>query len=121
MLDVTFLRNAGVIEILIYLVNYPGGRRKVDIRTDLGLNPATATRAHRILSQEGFLVGMTYLNATAYALSPKARKLATMLATAAKELRALGKKLEPRSNNMMFKMINKEYDTDACAVRRDDR
>ncbi|MHA1891744.1 MAG: hypothetical protein ACTSYS_12195, partial [Promethearchaeota archaeon] len=45
--DLGILKSAGVIEILLYLKDYPCGRRKVDIRKDLGLNPATAIKARK--------------------------------------------------------------------------
>jgi len=120
MTDLTILRNAGVIEILLYLLDYPGGRRKIDIRTDLEMNPATATKAHRILSQEGFLVGMAYQNATAYALTPVGKKFAQALRDAETVLLKLQKKMEPPMNSMTFNLIQKNYDIGTDKPESDD-
>lgn len=109
----TILRHAGVVEILLYLLKYPGGRRKIDIRTDLCMNPATATKAHRILSQEGFLRGIAYSNATAYALTPEGRKFAETLQAAEKELVRMKKKLGPPKNRMTFTILGKAYDIES--------
>ena len=110
MTDITILRNAGVIEILLYLLDYPGGRRKIDIRNDLGINPATATKAHRILAQEGFLVGMAYENATAYALTPGGKSFAQALHEVKIELKKVKKKMDTPKDIMVFNLIQKIYD-----------
>ncbi|MHA1679399.1 MAG: hypothetical protein ACTSUE_00170 [Promethearchaeota archaeon] len=108
--DLGILKSAGVIEILLYLKDYPGGRRKVDIRKDLGLNPATAIKAHKILSEAGFLKGLQYDNATTYTLTEDAIIIANNLS----EIKTRMKKMEGLENvkekKYIVEVIDKSFD-----------
>jgi len=73
------IKEAGIMDMLIYLYQYPNGCRKVDFRRDLKLNPKTAIKAHRILCQWGFLKQIQYQNAQTYTLSDDGREIAKQL------------------------------------------
>lgn len=73
------LRVAGVMDILLYLLPFQRGRRKTEIRADIGLNPSTAVRAQRAMIEAGFLKGIVYRNANTFALTQEGRKIALHL------------------------------------------
>ncbi|NMC06984.1 MAG: hypothetical protein GYA24_17330 [Candidatus Lokiarchaeota archaeon] len=84
------------------------------------INPATATKAHRILAETGFIVGMAYQNATAYTLTTEAKRFVQALDIAATELERMQKKVKPRKNSMTFKLLNKVYNIDPERPKIDD-
>lgn len=63
-MDLGDFRRKGVIELLIYLLQYPKGRRKVDFRKDTGINSYSALNAHKILLEHGLITGLQYLDST---------------------------------------------------------
>lgn len=110
MADLSLLRYAGVIEIILYLLDKPKGRRKVHIRKDLGLNSVTAKNAHTILTQHAFIYGITYSDATAYALTPEGLEVAKALRKVDKAMDKLEKSDSFGENTMWFELSpNKSY------------
>jgi hypothetical protein len=73
-MDIIYLiQQKGILETLLYLFNFSDGKRKVDIRTDLGLNPKTAMRSHNLLMKYGFLKIISHkdkFNSITYAINP---------------------------------------------------
>lgn len=80
MKELSFLRIAGVIETLLYLAQYyPNGRRKIEIRSDLGLSPSTAVKAQRALFEVGLMQGISFTNANTLTLTSEGMKIARSL------------------------------------------
>jgi hypothetical protein len=110
MADLSFLQYAGVIDMILYLLKYPKGRRKVDIRKDLGLNSVTAKNAHTILTNHVFLYGISYEDATAYALTPGGIEVAKALKKVDIAMSKLEKTKNFGKNKMWFDLTyNKSY------------
>lgn len=105
----SILRTAGVIEILLYLEKYPGGRRKVDIRMDLHLNPKTAIKAFNMLMNEHLLKTMRYSNLFAYTLTEIGQKIAKYLRNIQEEIEKLKKDKNYKEKAQLFEYFDTEY------------
>ena len=97
------------MEMLVYLVDHKEGARKVDIRTDLGLNPTTAIKAHRELMQMGLLKGIAYENATTYALTEAGEDVANDLKNIEKKMQKYAPNLKDNTNTMYFRIDRKPF------------
>jgi len=120
MTEMNVFKVAGVIDILIYLEKYPEGRRKVDIRTDVGLNSTTAIKAHKELRKAGFLQGLTYDNATAWALTSIGLEIAKALKKIKKTLEKRDKDPDFHAGGTWFIMMNSPFKIDKGKPKEDD-
>jgi hypothetical protein len=90
--DLSLLRFAGVLEVILYLSNYPKGLRKIDIRKGLGLNPKTASNVYKLLEKAHLLQIIRYNDATAFALNEYGEEIAHEVA----KLNAIMDKIEDK-------------------------
>lgn len=74
-----FLQKKGVIEILQFLDDEPGGKRKVDFRKELGLGSITAINAQNLMIQIGLIEVMPNSNKFLFRLSEKGKTLVIIL------------------------------------------
>lgn len=101
---ISIFRIAGVIELLIYLLDYPDGKRKVDFRTDCGLNTTAAIKAQKTLLYHGLIRGIIYQNTTMFKLSETGSIIAKLLLTIKKKMAHL----EPK-DEIKLEMIAKDF------------
>lgn len=78
-MDMKTFKLAGVMEILMYLAGLPKGARRVDIRAGLNMNPATATKAVRVLIVHELIVENMYKDANVLLLTATGKELAEMV------------------------------------------
>lgn len=73
------LERTGVIPILLYLLDHPEGKRKVDFRDELGLGPGSAQNAQRICFNEGLITVSPSVDEFLFCLTEKGRHIAHLL------------------------------------------
>ncbi len=96
--DLSMLRKAGVVEVLLYLLSFPKGLRKNDIRLGLQLNPKTAISVQTALEKAHLLKTIRYRDATAYKLNEFGKTLAQQLLVLNNLLDKIDKKIESEGN-----------------------
>lgn len=75
-----FLRQSGVVEILLYMLQHPEGVQKTDMRHELKLNPYSGVEAHKTLEELGiFEKKFGDENRILFALNAKGKKIAYTL------------------------------------------
>nr|MDO8084585.1 hypothetical protein [Candidatus Sigynarchaeum springense]MDO8116338.1 hypothetical protein [Candidatus Sigynarchaeota archaeon] len=110
MKELSFLRIAGVIETLLYLARYyPNGRRKIEIRSDLGLSPSTAVKAQRALFEAGLMQGISFTNANTLTLTPEGIEIARSLGDIRKATCDAAKKDIVKDSYMKWEIRKDQY------------